>query len=439
MARPVDPEARLDLVGDRREDVERHRLVRLVLERLDGPAGVPRGLGLLPRRRRPGRRAGPPEEPDDRAVARIAPAARPAPRGSRCRTASRGARGAGRPSRRRPAGSSPPRRRRRGPSPGRRRRRCARSGPTAGRAPSTGWRSTSAAQASSTVAPSARSTVHLARPGQLALDGEQADADGRSRDQPRQVATSSPSPSGRIVAVKRGSARTAASKRAERRACCASSGVDRAGARTSGRSTGRCRRATRASGARRRLERLEVGAVLGLERVDEGEVERAGERRVAGGEGLERRAVDDRDPLVGDARLAPPAAGQVGPFAVRDRSSRSSRRPAGRGPSTASSSRTRSRPRRCGAARRRAPTRTRPVSRSTIGMPSGSAAASIAASAAGTGRAERLDPVEVRRVRDPGPIVLAHARFLLRPFRPAVRRRNTGRRRGSCRPRSSRR
>ena len=58
----------------------------------------------------------------------------------------------------------------------------------------------------------------LARPGQLALDREQADPDAdRPRVRPARPlsratsAMSSPSPTGRIVAVKRGSARTAAS------------------------------------------------------------------------------------------------------------------------------------------------------------------------------------------------------------------------------------
>ena len=49
---PLDAEPLRDLVGDRRQDPERHRLVRLVLERLDRPAGVAGGLGLLARRRR---------------------------------------------------------------------------------------------------------------------------------------------------------------------------------------------------------------------------------------------------------------------------------------------------------------------------------------------------------------------------------------------------
>ena len=65
---PIDPEPRRDLVGDRRQGPQRHRLVRLVLERFDRPAGVAGGLGLLARRRRAGRRPGPAEEPDDRAV-----------------------------------------------------------------------------------------------------------------------------------------------------------------------------------------------------------------------------------------------------------------------------------------------------------------------------------------------------------------------------------
>jgi hypothetical protein len=61
---PVDdrhaghPEPRSDLVGDLAEHGQRHRVVRLVLERLDAPAGMACGLGLLTRRGRPGRRPG---------------------------------------------------------------------------------------------------------------------------------------------------------------------------------------------------------------------------------------------------------------------------------------------------------------------------------------------------------------------------------------------
>ena len=55
---------------------------------------------------------------------------------------------------------------------------------------------------------------HLARPGELTLDREQADADAhasRGRSAACSAAISRPSPSGRIVDVKRGSARSAVS------------------------------------------------------------------------------------------------------------------------------------------------------------------------------------------------------------------------------------
>ena len=47
---------------------ERQRVERLVLERIDGPPGVAGGLLFLARCGRPGRRARPPEEADDRTV-----------------------------------------------------------------------------------------------------------------------------------------------------------------------------------------------------------------------------------------------------------------------------------------------------------------------------------------------------------------------------------
>ena len=79
----ADPEARLDLVGDRLERGQRHRLVRLVLQRLHAAAGMARGLGLLARRRRARRLAGPPEEPDRPRRRRDRPGGRPARRGCR--------------------------------------------------------------------------------------------------------------------------------------------------------------------------------------------------------------------------------------------------------------------------------------------------------------------------------------------------------------------
>ena len=199
--------------------------------------------------------------------------------------------------------------------------------------------------------------------------------------------------------MKRGSARTAASN-ARSAAVFASSGRDRPGARDATAPqdvVGDDERARReASG-----ERLEVGPVFGLERVDEDEVERAVEGRLAGRERLERRCVDDRDPLVGDARLAPPAAGEIGPLAVRvDRHDRAVGA-AGRAPATASSSRTRSRPRRSVAGRRRgpaAPARCR-------GRRSGCRAARRRLDRRQRGwqrRRQRFDPVEVDAVGDPG-------------------------------------
>ena len=65
---PLHAEPLGDLVRDLAEDPQRHRLVGLVPEGLDRPAGVSGGLGLLPRRRRAGRDPGPAEEPDDRPV-----------------------------------------------------------------------------------------------------------------------------------------------------------------------------------------------------------------------------------------------------------------------------------------------------------------------------------------------------------------------------------
>ena len=168
--------------------------------------------------------------------------------------------------------------------------------------------------------------------------------------QPRRPAISSPSPTGRIVAVKRGSPRTTASK--ARSAVVSASviaGVRHAAAPQDvvGDDEGARREA--------RDEGIEVRLVLGLQGVDEGEVERAGQGGVGGGERLERLGGDDRDPLVGDPGLAPPAAGEIGPRRDPDRSSRSSRRPAGRAPARGSSSRTPCRPRRSGGGPRRAP------------------------------------------------------------------------------------
>ena len=156
-------------------------------------------------------------------------------------------------------------------------------------------------------------------------------------------------------------------------------------------------------------ERLEIRLVLGLEGVDEDQVERPLERRVRA-DRIECRRVDDRDPLVGDPRLAPPAAREVGPLAVgidgddravgRLAEGHPQRRVAiGRAdlddpPPVAGQDP-------AGRARRRD---------RRSGCRVGSAAASIAARAGWQRRRERLDPVEVDGVGDPASIVLAHRR-----------------------------
>ena len=250
--------------------------------------------------------------------------------------------------------------------------------------------------------------------------------------QPRKVAISRPSPTGRIVALKRGSASTAVSN-ARSAVVFASSGA--AGRVPETRPLHRTLSATTsAPGARRPDERLEVGRVLGLERVDEGEVERPVERRFARAERVERRGVDDRDPVVGDARLAPPAAGQVGPRAVRvDRDDRAVGRLAERQPERRVADRP-CRPRRSAAGRRRAPA----APGRCRGRRSGSRVRLGGRFDRGERRRqrrrERLDPVEVDGVGDPVAIVLAHLVLI-----PAIRPRNRDPRRGSSRPRSSRR
>ena len=85
------------------------------------------------------------------------------------------------------------------------------------RARAPGWARRAPSQASATVAPSVELERHLARAGQLALDREQPDPDAHAAvpRHPRHVAASSPSPSGRIVAVNRASAEDALAERAE--------------------------------------------------------------------------------------------------------------------------------------------------------------------------------------------------------------------------------
>jgi hypothetical protein len=65
---PRDPKTGLDLVGDLAQDPQRQRLERLVLQLLDGSAGMARRLRLLARRRRAGGDPRPALEHDDAAV-----------------------------------------------------------------------------------------------------------------------------------------------------------------------------------------------------------------------------------------------------------------------------------------------------------------------------------------------------------------------------------
>jgi hypothetical protein len=94
-ARPVDDReapdapARLDLVRDRGQDAERHRLERLVLQALHQPPGVPGGLGLLPRCRGARGHPRPPDERHDAAVL----VGREAPESAATRSAGNGSRG----------------------------------------------------------------------------------------------------------------------------------------------------------------------------------------------------------------------------------------------------------------------------------------------------------------------------------------------------------
>src|SRR6185503_7902990 len=70
------------------------------------------------------------------------------------------------------------------------------------------------------------------------------------------------------------------------------------------------------AGGEARSEGIEVARVLRLQGVDEGKVERALERRPGGREGVQRRGIDDRDPRVRNARLAPERPGPIGPVPV---------------------------------------------------------------------------------------------------------------------------
>ena len=357
---PRDAEALRDLVGDGLEDPDGHGVVGLVLERVHGAAGVAGGLGLLARGGRAGRRPGPAEEPDDGAVLvrgeaigqlgqDLGPERRP--RAARRSAAARlGTASPAPPDTGGMTASSSPSARRVGgvgvvAVPGEPDRVAARreDRERGRRAPPS---------RRPRVAPSARSSSTNRSP---ASSRWMANSRTRTRtpvdvDHPCQVAMSRPSPTGsdrrrhpRIVEhrgiedaqgvgidVVRG-------RRTDARHATAPQDVvddeERAGLETVG-------------------DRFDVRAVLVLQRVDEDEVERPGERRIALLERGEGRLVDDRDPLVGDARLAPPVAGEVGPGLGPGRSSRSCRRRAGRGPSTASNSRRPSRTRRSVVVRR---------------------------------------------------------------------------------------
>ena len=194
---PLDAEPLRDLVGDRVEDRQRHRLVRLVLERLDAPPGVAGGLGLLAR-------------------GRACPASSGSGPGSRRPPPSSGSRGA-RPARRGSRASKRRRRAARGSAAPPAVAAAARTGgiiatsspsartvvgvgvvavageadATAARAPGPGGASTSARQAASTSAPSGEVEGDLARPGQLALDREQADPDADRTSAARSAAPAS--------------------------------------------------------------------------------------------------------------------------------------------------------------------------------------------------------------------------------------------------------
>ncbi len=191
---------------------------------------------------------------------------------------------------------------------------------------------------------------------------------------------------------------------------------------------------TRACGASRGIERLEVRLVLGLEGVDEGEVEGPGERGITGRERIERRRVDDRDLSVGDPGLTPPAACEIGPRAIRvDRDDRAIGRLAERQPE------------------RREPVRgadlddPAPSSREHRQRPTGVAAddRDVLGLRRRLDRRERrrerlrlrFDPVDIDPTGDPALVILGHVQLLI----PAIQHRNRDRRPGSSRPRSTRR
>ena len=179
-------------------------------------------------------------------------------------------------------------------------------------------------------------------------------------------------------------------------------------------------------------EGVEICRVFLLDRVDEHEIEWAGQCGLGGPEGVERLGRDDRDALVRDAGLAPPASGEVGPLAVRvDRDDRAV----------------------VGLAEGQ-PQRREPVGRPDLDDPAPAPgerrqhAARIAIDdrdpeRLGGGldgckrrrqrRRDRLDPVEVGGAGDPVALALHRcSKCVWVPVRPAGRSRNTGRPRGSC-------
>ena len=163
MASALDVEAGGDLVGDRRQDGEGHRLVRLVVERLDVAAGVAGRLGLLARGRRPGRDPGPPRNPTAAPSSGVGQPVGQLARGSPARTGRRladartDARLGGPVSVVAPPdtggiiATSSPSVEDRVARP--RRRRSARTGPSRGRAPGPGGARRAPSQASATSAP----------------------------------------------------------------------------------------------------------------------------------------------------------------------------------------------------------------------------------------------------------------------------------------------
>ena len=195
-----------------------------------------------------------------------------------------------------------------------------------------------------------------------------------------------------------------------------------------------------------RDELLEVGRVLGLERVDEGELERPVQRRFALAERGQRPGVDHRDPVVGDPRVPPELAGLVGPRAVRvDRHDRAVVRLAERQPQRRVADRRADLhdPPPAGGEHLQHPPRVARDDRNSFRL---AGLLDLEERALGRCR-QRLDPVEVGRIGDPVTVVF-HRHTLPRarrprpapcPLRPAGRHRSRGPPRGSSRRRPFRR